>query len=418
MIKASALYIVIVIALVIAILCASLVAVAYYFRAEYQQKFRYDQLRDNLSSGINILLTARDSTYQKEKMLSLFSGTNDSVTLQREAWGVYDICFAKAFTQKDTLYKSFTIANQIDSSKWAALYVPDQDRPLSVSGKTAIVGDAFLPKAGIIEAYIYNKAYLGDKRVVIGRKLLSNKLIPPLDTVRLKQLSLSFSGAGNKLSEKDSISCSFLHPTKVFDFGRKAATVKQINLKGNIILRSDTTLVIDSTASLENILIFAPTIVVKSGFKGNCQLFATDSISVGARCQFAYPSALGIIRSSKGKTTFQPKISLDTGSTLAGQIFTYQSSAKGLQPLITIGKADTIRGFIYSQGTLEFKEKVVVGGGVMTSRFLYRSSFSLYENYLINVRLDANGLSPYYLASPITPIASKKKKILQWLEGN
>ena len=159
MIKASALYIVIVIALVIGILCASLVAVAYYFRAEVQQKFRYDQLRDNLSSGINILLTARDSAFQKEKTFSLFSGTNDSVTLQREAWGVYDICLAKAFVQKDTLYKTFMVANQIDSSKWAALYLLDEDRPVSVSGKTVINGDAYLPKAGIQQAYIANNAY-------------------------------------------------------------------------------------------------------------------------------------------------------------------------------------------------------------------------------------------------------------------
>lgn len=418
MIKASALYIVIIIALVIAMLCASLVAVAYYFRAESQQKHRYEQLSDNLSSGINMLLTARDSAFEKEKTFSLFSGGNDSLTLQRAAWGVYDICTVKAFMQKDTLYKSFTIASQIDSSKWATLYVPDQDLPLSVSGKTVITGDAFLPKAGIQQVYIANNAYQGDKRIVTGKKMLSSKKLPPLDTLRLKRLSLYFNIKGDKFPANDSITASFLGLTKIFDFGNQATTVKNESLKGNILLHADTTLVIDSTASLENILIFAPTIVVKSGFKGNCQLFATDSISVGARCQFAYPSALGIIRSSKEKTSFQPKISLDTGSTLAGQIFSYQSAAKGLQPLITIGKADTIRGFIYSQGTLELKEKVVVGGGVMTSRFLYRSSFSLYENYLINVRLDASGLSPYYLTSPITPIASKKKKILQWLEAN
>lgn len=418
MIKASALYIVIVIALVIGILCASLVAVAYYFRAEVQQKFRYDQLRDNLSSGINILLTARDSAFQKEKTFSLFSGTNDSVTLQREAWGVYDICLAKAFVQKDTLYKTFMVANQIDSSKWAALYLLDEDRPVSVSGKTVINGDAYLPKAGIQQAYIANNAYQGDKRIVIGKKLLSKKLLPSLDTLRLRQLSVYFGAKGDRLPAKDSINASFLRPTKVFDFGHEAATVKNVTLKGNIILHSDTTLVIDSTASLENILVFARTIVVKTGFRGNCQLFALDSISVGAGAHFNYPSTLAIIRSEPPKINSQARIRLDTACTLGGQIFTYESKPGELKPLITTGKTDTISGYIYSQGTLELKDKAVIRGGVLTSKFLYKSSFTLYENYLINVTLDSRALSSYYLASPVSPIAFKKKKILQWLEGN
>src|SRR5437588_11830421 len=83
MIKSSSLYIVIVIALVIAVLCSSLIATAYYYRAEYQKKFRYDQLQNNLGSGINILLTTSDSTYRREKIFSLFNKGDDSVSLQK-----------------------------------------------------------------------------------------------------------------------------------------------------------------------------------------------------------------------------------------------------------------------------------------------------------------------------------------------
>src|SRR5258708_2870421 len=181
MLKASALYIVIIIALVIGVLCSSLIVAAYFYKIQYQRKFRYDQLENNLSSGINILLASSDTTYAAGKTLSLFNNESDSVSLKRFAWGVYDIGTVKAFSQKDSLYKTFTIANVIDSSKWAALYLIDEDRPFSLSGKTTIRGDAYIPKAGVQQAYVDNKAYEGDKRLIIGTKHNSDKKLPTLD---------------------------------------------------------------------------------------------------------------------------------------------------------------------------------------------------------------------------------------------
>src|SRR5665213_2267594 len=105
MIKASALYIVIVIALVISLLCSSLIVAAYFYKTQYQQKFRYDQLSNNVNSGVNILLANNDTTYDKSKTFSLFGNYNDSVSLQKLTWGVYDLGISRAFIQKDTLYK-------------------------------------------------------------------------------------------------------------------------------------------------------------------------------------------------------------------------------------------------------------------------------------------------------------------------
>jgi hypothetical protein len=56
MLKASALYLVIVITLVIGVICSSLIVVAYFYREQYQRAFRYDALQNNLNSGINILI--------------------------------------------------------------------------------------------------------------------------------------------------------------------------------------------------------------------------------------------------------------------------------------------------------------------------------------------------------------------------
>jgi len=74
MLKASALYLVIVIALVIGLICSSLVAVAYFYRAEYHKKFRQDRLNHNLLSGISLVLTAPDAAYKEPQKIALFGG--------------------------------------------------------------------------------------------------------------------------------------------------------------------------------------------------------------------------------------------------------------------------------------------------------------------------------------------------------
>src|SRR5579862_8354642 len=290
MVKASALYIVIIIALVIGILCSSLIAVAYFYRYEYQKKFRQEHLQNNLSSGVNILLATSDQFYSKPYTLSLFGSGDDSVSLQKFQWGVYEVGVVKAFIQHDTLYKTFSMANTIDSSKWAALYLLDDDRPVSVSGKTVIDGDAYLPKAGIQEAYVDNRAYEGDKRLVLGKKYISKKKLPSLDSASLIRLGEYFSARGDTTIGKDSVKQSFLKPVKIYDLKKSLQPLQHVALSGNIIIHSDRTLTIDNSASLKNVLVFARTIIVKAGFTGNCQLFASDSISVEQGCHFSYPS--------------------------------------------------------------------------------------------------------------------------------
>src|SRR5581483_6506629 len=216
----------------------------------------------------------------------------------------------------------------------------------------------------------------------------------------------------------DSIRQSFLEPVKVFDFKKEAQTLQHVKLSGNIILHSDTTITIDSTAVLSNVLVYAPVILIKDGFHGQCQLFAADSISAGKNCRFDYPSCLGIVRIVSPPVPRQAKITLNANTTFSGIIFTYEKKPSDIKPLITISKGDTVKGQLYSQEILELKDHAVIYGSAVTESLLYKTAFTIYVNYLINVTVDSRSLSPYYLSSSVLPGTSKKKKVLQWLEGN
>jgi len=417
MLKASALYIVIVIALVMAVICSSLIVAAYFYKVQYQKTFRYNQLKNNLESGINILLESKNDLLS-EKKTSLFGAENDTVLLKRQPWGIYTVGTAKAFIQQDTIAKAFSMGSQIDSAQWSALYIIDEDRNISVSGKTSIKGTVYIPKAGIKEAYVNNQAYQGDKRLVIGDKKTSKRTLPVLDNKLLLQLEQSFketdSHNDSSLIRRDSVKQSFLNPTLTFNFGKKEYTINN-HLEGNIILRSDTLLTIEATAKLNNILIFAKAIKVKSGFKGNCQLFATDSIQVEQDCNFTYPSVIAVLN-FEDKAQGQRKLTLGDYSGFHGTIATYEKAKNELVPVMDLGKATNITGQLYSQGLLNYKDGTVINGSVYTSRFLYQTAYTRYENYLINIKLNGPALSPYYLPSELIPVASKTQKVLQWLQ--
>lgn len=418
MVKASALYIVIVIALVIAVLCSSLIVMAYYYKLQYQQKFRYDRLQYNLNSGTSILLGSEASTYAKEQKIDLFADSLDSVSLKTIPWGLYSIGLCKSFQQKDTLCKAFSIGNSVDSTKWAALYLIDEDRPLSVSGNTMIRGNAFIPKAGVKEAYVDGKAYQGDKRLVIGQKHNSDNTLPALQIEKLTYLNQCKTVyTDTALRKTDSLNVSFFSSTKVINFKKHVTIISNTKLGGNIILYSDTSVTIDGTASLQNIIVYAKSIHVNQNFKGNAQLFATDSITIDRNCMLNYPSCLGLLRYQNDKHT-QGKITIGENSTLTGSVFTYEKQKSQLQTLIDIGKNVKIYGQVYAQGLVRFNKGGDIRGSIFANRFLYQSTYTTYENYLINTSLDEKGLSPYYLSSPVFSVASKKQKVLQWLELN
>jgi hypothetical protein len=420
MIKASALYIVIIIALVIGLLCSSLIVVAYFYRLQYQQTFRHEHLQDNLNSAINILTNTQSADFETAKTFSLFGRDNDSVSLKSIAWGLYNIGVGKAFIQKDTLQSSFLLGCPVDSSKWAALYIIDEDRPISLSGNTNIIGDAFLPKAGVKEAYVDNKSYRGSKRLIQGQVKYSEKKLPALSDARIGQLSKYFNlltETNNVLPATDTLRRSFFDETAIFQISKNAAVLQNMALMGNVIITCDTTLVIENSTYLENAIIIAKSLVVKSGFKGTVQLFATDSLSVGNNCTLNYPSVLGICRLQPLSNSTIAKLSIGENTTLTGVVFSYDiNNDRNKQPYIGLQKNVNINGQVYAHGILELKSGVVVNGSVFTNRFFYRSGFASYENYIIDATFNASALSKYYLAGDLVPVVLPKKKILQWLE--
>jgi cytoskeletal protein CcmA (bactofilin family) len=377
---------------------------------EAQKAARIGRLSDNLKSGIAVLLSTDSTSDDTLRAIDISGKQEDSILVGKSSWGAFDLNIIKAFISKDTLKQVFLSGSLFADP--SAIYLADEDRPLLLSGSTMISGDVEVPRSGIRAAYVDGKPYIS-KKLVNGRTKESARVLPSLNIPLISRLVTRFEKEGGKLPALDTLENSFFNDVAIYKLQGDDCELKPKLISGRIIIIADSTLTIKSGTTLRNIQIYAPSIIIEGGFKGDCQLFARDSIIMGKDCEFQYPSFAGVFKSEN--TTVQPKVSLGDGSHFSGILFTYERKRSELQTLISIGKNCILKGQVYASGYIKLDKPVNIAGKVYTTRFIMQTPATLYENYLIDVSIDRKSLSKYYLTSSLFEIKNEEQKVLQWL---
>ncbi|WP_199119344.1 hypothetical protein [Pedobacter sp. ASV28] len=411
MLKAGALYFSIVITFIIAIISAALIMLVAHYRNGYLKDLRYQRLLNNLNSGVAYALADR-TNLDYTKTIDLYGQETDSLVIGRKLWGIYELAQLQVFIFQDTIKKSFLIGTEPDS---VALYLSDEDRPISISGNTKIVGNVLLPKSGIRQSYAEGKPYTGDQLIYKGTIGNSERILPPLKKEILAKLTSNFEEGGKgkwPILKHKRLKVSFLDSTQYINLP-KVAILQDVELEGNMVLYADSVVTISASAQLNGIQLYAPIIKVEKGFKGNCQLFASDSIIVANQTIFTYPSALGIIKMEH--SVDQPQISLGDEVQFNGIIFSYEEKRSLMQTLIALGKNTQVKGEVYSTGLLKLEKEVSIIGKTSCNRFIMRTPTTLYENFLIDVNFNRKARSSYYLSSRLFD-DKRKNQVLKWVE--
>lgn len=416
MIRAGALFISISMAFVMALLCSFLIVFAFHYRLQNKENILLKKLELNTSSAINILLSENDQTFiEDSKTLDLYGEEADSVFLKKKTWGVYQIALVKAFSGKYSFTKAMEYGYVSEDAKTTAIYLTDLSRPLNLCGKTKIIGNCYLPDAGVKKGYVEGKSFEGDS-LIRGKIRKSKNALPEINKALKKMISQMLTaknfGTGDFKSasgEADTIRQSFMDSTVVIRYHGNA-TISNHHFSGNIIIYADSLLTINGNSVLQHVILVARRIKINKGFRGNIQAFAADSIVVEENSKLEYPSVLGIFKLDY-KTT-QPYISIRKGSEVKGIVFT--SIAENItdlkQTLIRIGKDALVQGQIYVEGYADIKGTVY--GSVSCNKFLFGTA---YENYLMDAVIDCSRLSRHYVGSELVNSAADKK-IIQWLD--
>ncbi|MDR2270595.1 MAG: hypothetical protein LBF27_06785 [Sphingobacterium sp.] len=411
MLKAAALYLVLVISLIVTILLGSLIYLAFFYRDLDARFTRKEKIRQQVEAGFS-LVSSRNFPYVQDSTLTNVLQAGDSVYISRYRWGLYDIAIVRAHMQQDSLLKNALLGAV--TADTTALYITDEDRPVSVSGETVIKGVAFLPKSGIRPSYVDGEYFKGNEKIIEGKSKDSDRQMQALNSDRLNYLQALIkrdSTIQTILPTGSTAKNPFHHKTAKY---RLIAGASQLSdsLLGNIQLVSDTTITIPAGVILQDVIVIAPCIRIEKGFSGSAQFFARDSLILEDDVILDYPSTAAVIGEDGSKISMR----IGNNCKVLGTVLLYEPKRSDMPAAASFGKDCLIQGDLIVYGLLDYSKGMQVYGRTACYRFLYKSPSSMYENFLVNIKFDQGKLSPHFLRSFLVLSDPKKliNKPLKW----
>jgi hypothetical protein len=418
-VRASALYFVLIISLLLFILVGLFIV---YGKLQKQLFKQYEinlKLYDNVYNAQ--LLFTKDSLFRSSirdsLQVSLYGETNDSVLIRISNWGFWDVVQFRADYNRFSKNRSLFFAhefNKEDTMK-AALYLRDKQNMLVIAGNTNIKGNCYLPSAGIKPGILEGKPY-NKKELIFGKRFNSTATMPLVDSTKLATiislLDSTYLFSKYKIHSKEitpleSIRNTFENPTKLIYLKGKQKLNNNAVL-GNIILFSDEEITIDKNSTLEDVMVIAPIIRISAGFKGNAQFLSTDSLIVNESVILNYPTVLFNYQSED----HDGKIIVKRNAKINAAILGFDKSNEDKNAKVEIQKDVYLTGMIWVEGYLHFNANL--SGYLFTNKFIWNTTASMYENHLLDANINSTEIPTAYLFPTIFP--SKRVGLMKNLE--
>jgi hypothetical protein len=405
MIRAGALYIVIIVCLLMAVLTSALVFSSYYHRLQVSMYETDLRLERNLQAA-SLLLLSGDSPVAPGQVMEadLFHAGEDSVRLQKYSWGVWQSAAASAFLNGRARHRSFLIGKKIRQGDTctAVLYLSDQNNVLSLAGNTRISGAVYAPLGGIRPAIVSGKPFSGGK-LTDGPVYKSSPQLPQPDARVTVHLAALTDSVQIKTHIKPFLVPKlFPHDTLLRSFNEQALAclsphriiLQHQSLRGRILVFSAKEIVVERQALLEDVILSAPVIRIRKGFRGTLQAIATDSLIVEEDVKLEYPSSLVLIRMKDDKELV-PVMLIGKRSVVEGSVLSFQKVRSLRMTYVLLDEASLLYGQLYVDGFLDIKGKVQ--GTVVTHKFVLRTTSSAYENHLLDAEMNEAERSRLFL---------------------
>ena len=390
------------IAILSAAISMAIIILVYYHRLYKISTDRDLRLLGNLRSGIEYSLAYADEYIDKEGERSFQASEHELVQIEYGHWGMFQTISVQSSRGERHLSKRFIPGYSLDQFGRSAIYLMDDNRPLSLAGKTDIYGDSYFPKSGVRTAYVNRTGFLNKEYLGSGKILKSKSKLPELPKKRLQQVGKliqnkwltgvidyeSLDGLPGNLSV--SFSAGLIPGYHSF-----SPIEIRGSYSGRLIIKSDSSIVVHPEASLSDIMLIAPDILFKSGFNGAVQALASDSIIVEGGAKINYPSALVMIPKNEDKSYLWIKDNAE----VHGLILVTGHQDFYHNRVIKLEDKASFAGVVYCDGMLESYGDVK--GHVSVRKFLVTTFTTIYENFLFNASFNADKLDTAYLVPPL-----------------
>lgn len=368
--------------LMVGLVCTGLLFIASVNkRIEVNYSMQEHMIFDNLFS-----LTF-GAQMKENKTLTLPHINGDTSQLTIKNWGAFRIVVSKTFHNKKSISKSAIIGNR-SLYTYSTIYLPNQKQTLKVCGETRIHGNISMSEQGLERGYIAGKNYTGDK-LIYGELKTSEKYLPELAS-DFKNLGLqNFISSTEKIdfSTQDS-TFSFANPTTLIS--EIGAISISSQLEGNIIIHSFESITVNREAKIDHVILIAPKITFKEGFKGSVQAIAHENVWLEKNVQLDYPSTITLNEQTKNEQKVPRGVFMEEKSRIIGGVLLTSQEPDFRNPLILSMKNSTIGGLIYNVGETEVSGKI--HGYVYTNSFTLSAGGGVYKNYLLDAEIKSDAL--------------------------
>ena len=150
----------------------------------------------------------------------------------------------------------------------------------------------------------------------------------------------------------------------------------------------------EASNTLDNVLLLAPVVVIKPGFRGRVQIIARDTVDIQQDSELLYPSA--VCGYSHSQATH---VLLGPNSRVNGVVIAAQGAGNSLPCVVHMASGAAVQGQVFSAGSVE--NCGAVRGTVMCQRLVYRTATTFFDNYLVNALIDRSALPNAFLTTAL-----------------
>lgn len=358
-------------------------------------------------------LTHIDYSDRGDEFDLFFNG--DTVTVSLKKWGNNTVAKIHSFKNNYSIKRTLLIGDY-EEEAYPALYLADTDLELKVSGNTNLKGKLILPKRGIKRAFIEGKNFSRDN-LYEGKIGESERKLPELNPkyvdYSLKELMPE---DRNYLVTLPNDSLFSFHNPTAYYYSENPIFIQEHKLKGNLIIESSDSIVVDSNTELNNVILIAPVVQISSGFQGKLQVYSKERIEIEDDVTLHYPSFLSLLDDDElFRRAVSPAIKIGKNVLVSGEIILVSTSPDFRNPVqLLIQEESRIIGTVYNVGDTQLKGSI--NGSLFTKRFFLKTKSSTYTNHLLDAEIDNSILPDYYINSAILKGDQLKSTILEWLE--
>lgn len=382
MIKAQSLLYAIYVCLLVSIVCGGLV---YFFSIHTQLNAYYNTLEYNLIYNQSVVNYALNNNCIEE-----FSPQDEYIQAEISSrdHGLFKILIVKTVFKNDTVTSTHMVGDK--NLHKTGLYLSSMSKPLTYAGNVKLFGTTYLPSKKIESKIIDNNFNQIEQsgQLMVSDFLKSNSL-------ELKNIVEGYMRESRQHCEPltfQSKNNSFINKTSYLNVSKINS---RMQFNGNVVIHAADTVKIEQGASLEDVIVSAPNIIIEKGFKGTLQALATNNILVKDSVTLEYPSALVMV--SEGQNS---NIDIHENVSIKGAIILAGASIQSVKMnKINISKNCKVLGDIYCDGVVELKSDI--WGSVYTNGTSHTSPSGHYENLLCGIEINPFQKPKYFVNVPI-----------------